>query len=242
VLRFSDARNFGRTATGLLLFAGPLLLILAAIVSPNTDHKDKARELADIAAHKGSYLTGGIIWLAASLVLVFAAFGLIKMFRGPRGVTLGQVAGVLLALGSMVGVGWYALGVVEYEMVNHKGLDTAALANFLDKADEPGALAPLIIMFLAGIVLGLILLGVASIRTRVVPIWAGVLLIIAGPLTFFSDGKVSGIIAGVVTVVGLGALGWRALSMSDEEWDAPLERRAAPVVPQAPEPTPAPAI
>jgi hypothetical protein len=241
VLRFSDARNFGRTATGLLLFTGPVLLILAAIVSPDTDHKDKTRELAAIAAHKGSYITSGVIWLVASLVLALAGFTIIKLFRGPRGVTLGQVAGVLLALGSMVGVGWYALGVVEYEMVNHKGLDTAALAQFLHKADEPGALAPLIILFLLGIVVGQLLLGVAAIRTRIVPVWAGVALIIGGPLAFFSEGKAGSIISGLVTLVGLGALAWRALSMSDEEWDAPLERRAAPAGPQAPEPAPAPA-
>jgi hypothetical protein len=242
VLRFSDARNFGRTATGLLLFVGPALLLIAGVVSPDTDHKNKLAELNAIAAHKGSYLAGGLIWLAASVLLVFAAFGLIKLFRGPRGVTLGQVSGVLLALGSMVGVGWYAFGVVEYEMVNHNGLDRTQLALFLHKADSTATMIPLIVMFAVGIVLGLILLGVASIRTRAIPVWAGVVLIIGGPLAFFSEGKVSGIISGVVTLVGLGALGWRALSMSDEEWDAPLERKAVSPAAQAQgAPSPAPA-
>jgi hypothetical protein len=241
VLRFSDARNFGRTATGLLLIVGPVLLLIAGVISPQTDHKNKVAELNAIAAHKSSYLTSGLIWLAGSVVLVFAAFGLIKLFRGSRGVTLGQVSGVLLALGSMVGLGWYALGAIEYEMVNHNGLDRTQLALFLHKADSDATLIPLIVMFAVGIVVGLILLGVASIRTRVIPLWAGVVVIIAGPLAFFSQGKAGGIISGVVTLVGLGALGWRALTMSDEEWDAPLERKALPVAPEAPvTPTPAP--
>jgi hypothetical protein len=219
-----------------------VLLLIAAVVSPTTDHKDKVRELAAVAAHKSSYIAGGVIWLVASFLLVLAAFGLIKMFRGPRGVTLGQVSGVLLALGSTVGVGWYALGVMEYEMVNHKGLDTAALAQYLHEADQPSALVPLFIVFLVGIVLGLILLGVASIRTRVIPVWAAAVLIVGGPLSFFGQGKASGIISGVVTLVGLGALGWRALTISDGEWDAPLERHSAPVAPAAPDPAPAPAV
>jgi hypothetical protein len=41
-----------------------------------------------------------------------------------------------------------------------------------------------------------------------------------------------------VLLVGLGSLGWAALQMSDEEWDAP--RAAAPAAPIAvAEPTPA---
>lgn len=242
MLRFSDARNFGRTATGLLLIVGPLLLTIAAFVSPNTDHKNKVHELNAIAAHKGSYLAGGLIWLAASILLLLAAVGLIKMFRGPRGVTLGQVSGLLLILGSMVGVAWYALGALEYEMVNHQGLDRQALATFLHKSDQTGTLVPLFLLFVIGVVLGLVLLGVASLRTRVIPVWASVVLIVSGPLTFFSNGRVASGVAGLVTLVGLGVLGARALRMSDEEWDAPLERKRA----QAPAdagaaPSPAPA-
>ena len=106
MLRFSDARNFGRTATGLLLIVGPLLLLVGSIVGPDTGDgnsvKDKLHELATVQAHKGSFLLGNIIFMTAGLCLVLAGFGLVKYFKGPRGVTLGQVAGVFLALGSTI--------------------------------------------------------------------------------------------------------------------------------------------
>jgi hypothetical protein len=239
LLKFSDARNFARTSTGLLLIAGPAVLLIGSIVSPDTDHKNKAQELAAIAAHKGTYLLGGLLFLLATTLMVFAGFGLVRMFRGPRGVTLGQVAGVLLSLGATVGAGWYALGVAEYEMVNHNGLNRAALATFLHKADNTSAMLPLILMFLAGIVIGVLLLGVAAIRTRIVPVWAAIVILVAGPLGFFGNGKAGGIASAVVLLVGLGALGLRALRMTDEEWDQPLERKAAPAAPEVPAPAPA---
>jgi hypothetical protein len=228
VLKFSDARNFARTATGLLLIAGPALLTIGAIVSPNTDHKNKVSELAAIAAHKGTYLASGLIFLLATVLMVFAGMGVIRMFRGPRGVTLGQVGGVGIVLAGFVGAGWYALGAAEYEMVHAKGLNTGALAQFLHASDQTGVFAPLFITFLVGSVIGIALVGIGALRTRVVPVWAAIVTIIAGPLGFFGQGKAGSIIANAVLLAGLGALGVRALSMSDEEWSAPRERNVAP--------------
>ena len=197
MLKFSDARRLGRSLTGICLIGAPALFLIASIVQPDTDHKNKLRELNAIAAHKGTYLASGLLYLLAGIVLIAAAIGVIRLFRGPRGVTLGQISGALLVLGGTVSFGWYALGAAEYEMVNHTGLDRTALATYLHKADSPGSMAPLFILFLLGVVLGTILL------------------------------------------VGLGALGWRALAMSDEEWEAPRERTAPPAA--TPPPTPAPA-
>jgi hypothetical protein len=242
VLRFSDARNFGRTATGIALIVGPLLFLISSIVQPNTDHKDKLRELAAVSAHKGTYFLSGVLFLVASAVLIYAAVGLIKLFRGPRGVTAGQVAGALLMLGSAVTFGWYALGAMEYEMVNQKGVNRAAMAQFLHKADSTSTLLPLIIAFLIGTVLGLIFLGIAAWRTGVVPKWTAILLILSGPFSFFSNGVAASIVQNVVLLIALGLLGWRVLSMSDEEWDSPRERAAPPPSEAPAVSAPAPAV
>ena len=85
-LKFSDARRFGRTATGLLLVVGPATLLIGSIISPDTDHKNKLRELAAVSAHKGTYLAGGLIFLLGTILMTFAAIGVIRMFRGRRGV------------------------------------------------------------------------------------------------------------------------------------------------------------
>jgi Domain of unknown function (DUF4386) len=239
MLRFSDGRNFGRTLTGLCLIVGPILYLIAAVVSPDTDNDNKAKELANIAANKGSYLVGNMLWLAAGIVLMAASVGIIHMFRG-RKLGLGQVAGALLLLGNAVTFGWFAFGTVEYEMVNHAGLDRAALAKFLDKADSTATIAPLIVCFLLGIVVGLILLGIAAWRRRAVPVWSAILMPVAGILGFISNSQGMEIVDFVVLIAALGPLGLAALRMTDEEWDAPREVAAA-VPPVEPTPTPAPA-
>jgi hypothetical protein len=73
LLRLSDARNFGRSLAGLCLIAGPLVMLVASIVAPDTDHKNKLRELSAIAAHKGTYVTSGLLYLVGSLILMAAA-------------------------------------------------------------------------------------------------------------------------------------------------------------------------
>lgn len=240
MLRFSDARSFGRTLTGLLLFVAPAVLLISTIISPNTDHKNKVQELNAVAAHKGTYLLSGVLFLVGGLLIIAMGIGIMRLFRGDGGVTAGQVSGALLVLGGTVTMGWYALGVAEYEMVNEKGLDRQALAAFLHKADNAGALAPLFILFLIGIVLGTILLAVANWRTRVAPVWASVAILLGGVVGALGNGQAISIVTFVVLLVGLGALGARVLAMSDDEWEAPRKRyRKAAEVTATSEPVPA---
>ncbi|HEX6459890.1 MAG TPA: DUF4386 family protein [Thermoleophilaceae bacterium] len=240
MLRFSDARNFGRTLTGLLLFAAPAMLLIATLVQPNTDHKNKLQELNAVAAHKGTYLLGGILFLIGGLLMLFVGAALIKLFRGPRGITAGQVSGALLMCAGFVTAGWYALGAAEYEMVNHAGLDRQALAAFLHKAESGGSLVPLIVLFMVGIVIGSILLAVANYRTRFAPVWASVAILLGGIVSAVANSQAANIASLAVLLIGLGAIGARVLSMSDEEWDQPRERYSAPAEPSAP-PAPQPA-
>jgi uncharacterized protein DUF4386 len=239
MLRLSDGRNFGRTLTGLCLIAAPVLLLIAAIVSPDVDDDNKAKELANIAAHKGSYLTGNLLWLLAAIVLIGASVGIIHMFRG-RKVGLGQVAGSLMIMAGAVSFGWYAFAIVEYEMVNNSGIDRAAMAKFLDKADETAPIIPFIVLFLLGVVVGLVLLGVAAWRRRMVPAWSAVLIAVAGVVAFFGESKGVEIVDFVILIAGLVPLGLVALRMSDEEWDSPREPvPPAPPVERAPAAAPA---
>ena len=176
MLRFSDARNFGRTLTGLCLIAAPIVFMAAQLVSPDVDNDNKVKELAKVAEHKGSYLFGGILFLVGSALLLAASVGLIRLFASRR-VTLGQIAGGLLLVGSAATVAFYAFTTVEYEMVNISGLDRAQMARLLDKAMNANSGIPLFIMFGVGITIGLILLAIASWRSKVVPTWVAPVLL-----------------------------------------------------------------
>jgi hypothetical protein len=163
--------------------------------------------------------------------------GIMRLFRGDGGVTAGQISGALLVIGGTVTMGWYALGAMEYAMVDNKGLDRQALAAFLHKTDSTGAIAPLFILFLIGIVLGSILLAVANYRTRFAPVWASMAILVGGVVGAIGNGKAISIITFVILMSGLGAIGARVLSMSDEEWDQPRVRYdSGSGAPASPEP------
>jgi len=240
VLRFSDARNFGRTLTGLCLIAGPLLFVISSVVGPNTDHDNKAKELADVAAHKSAYLTNAYMFLAAAVLVIIASIGLVRFFRGARGVTAGQIGGTLLVLGSSVLFAFFAFTITEYEMVNQKGVDRGAMAFFLHRLDKSNSGWPLFILFLLGIGVGLLLLAVAMYRTRAVPVWAAGAVGVGAVLNFFGGTGIE-IAANALLFVGLAVLAVGILRMSDEEWDSPRERKGAPAGPEPAAPTPAPA-
>jgi Domain of unknown function (DUF4386) len=226
MLKFSDGRNFARTFTGLALIVGPLLLLIAQIVSPDIDHgdstADKVKELADVASNKGRFLTGGILFIFAGLITAGGAIGLIHFLRGRR-VTLGQVGAALVAMGAALSTGFYLLGVMEYEMVNHSYLNKVQMAALLHATATPNSGAPYFLLFIIGVVIGLILLGIACWRKGVVPVWASVLIIAAGVLSFFGDSYVVSILGFAVLTAGLGTLGMTVLQSSDESWDAPRE-------------------
>ena len=228
MLKLSDARNFGRTLTGLALIVGPVLYLLGQIVSPDIDDDNKVKELANVAAHKGSYLTGALLFFVGALVTIGSMIGVIHLFRSRR-VSLGQVAATLVLFGNTAIVGFYAFSTVEYEMVNQSGLNRAEMAKLLDKADGSSSGTPFFILFLVGIVLGLLLLAFATWRRRVAPIWVPLAIVLTAVVGFVGNSKALGIVSFALLLVGFGGLALAVLRMSDEEWDAP--RDAAPPVP-----------
>jgi Domain of unknown function (DUF4386) len=230
MLRFSDSRNFGRTLVGLAFIVGPALMLVGSIVSPDTDNDNKLKELNQVAAHKSAFIIGALLFLAGTLVLLVASVGIIHLFRGRR-VTLGQIAGGLLLMGTSVTVAFYAFTASEYEMVNQSGLNRVELARYLHKAEMTAAGAPLFILFLVGVVLGLILLAIALWRSDLIPNWAAALILVGGVLTFAGgQNKAAGIGSSVLLLIPFVLLGRTVLGMSDADWDVPRDLRESPTM------------
>ena len=220
MLKVSDRRNFGRTFTGLALIIGPALMLVSQIFTSSYDAEAAAERFAAIAQNEAGYVLSLVLFLLGALFLLGGSIGLLHAFRGP-GVTFGQLAAGLLVMGTTAAVGFYGLGAVEYQMATQPGADRGSLATFVDRAEEGGILLPVFILFILGIVIGLILLGIAAWRRGLVPIWGELLIVIAGVLAFVSDeGGVLSFISFVVLLAGLGWLGVNLLRMSDEQWDA----------------------
>ena len=223
MLKLSDRRNFARTYTGLALILAPALILLATIVGSamiGVDADEAAERFRQIADNQTAYVLGSVLYLLGSLLLLGASVGLIHLFRG-RGVTFGQLAASLLLVGSAGRVGSYVFAATEYEMATRDGVDRAQLVRFVDQVQGTGIFTPLFVLFAAGIVLGLILLGIALWRRGIVPAWAGLLIVAAGILALFAEGGGALAIASVVLLLaGLGGTGATLVGMSDDQWEA----------------------
>ena len=248
-MSLSTARKFLAS----FLLVPPLLWILSSIIGPDTPEgsstKDQLKTLNDIATHKSAYVTSNIMFLVAALIFLIATYGIVHVYRG-RKVGVGQVAGGLIALGMAVFFAFYAFGTLQYEMINHAEFKTVGtqllFARLLHFGSNSGAGSVLFITFLVGLVLGPVLLGTAMIRRRNVPVWAGILTIVTGPLGFFVSGRAGNIVEQVVLIVALAPLAVLIWRMTDEQWDAPRDiagaRQDRPAPPEPATSAPAPAV
>ena len=249
-MNLSVARKF--LASCLLL--PPVLWALSSLIGPSTGNSQSTagqlKDLHKIADHQGSFIASTVMFLVAAMLFIVATYGIVHVYRG-RKVGIGQIAGGLIAIGMGVFFSFYTFGITEYEMVKHAAFRHPAaqllFAHLLHFSQSSGPGAVLFIAFIVGIVVGPILLGVAMIRRRNVPLWAGILTIITGPVGFFANGRVGGAIFQIVLLVALAPLGLLIWRMTDDEWDAPREiagarRGQPPVTPEPAGPTPAPAV
>jgi hypothetical protein len=235
------------------LLVPPVLWAVSSLIGPSTSNgnstADQLKDLNKIAAHKGAYVASNLMFLAGAALFIIATYGIVHVYRG-RKVGVGQIAGGLIAIGMAVFFAFYAFGTTEYEMVNHAVFRTPAVkllfAQLLHFGTSSGPGSVLFIAFILGIVVGPILLGIAMVRRRNVPLWAGILTIATGPIGFFVNGKVGGAIFQVVLLAALTPLALLIWGMSDDDWDAPREiagaRQDRPATPEPPAPTPAPAV
>jgi hypothetical protein len=113
-------------------------------------------------------------------------------------------------LGTCGGTGFYVFGAIEYQMATTPGFSRPELARFIDASEEASILLPILILFLVGIVIGLIVLGIAAWRRGLIPIWGGLLIVAAGVLAFLSESGVLSVVSFVVLLAGLGGSAWRS--------------------------------
>lgn len=173
-------RRAGRTALALLIPAGPLAIAVLRGVLPYYTTDSPAAVGRAISAHQAQEMS--VLWLAlvASFTLVpgTIAVGLQAVRRSP---VLGGVAMVLSVAGFSA-----VPGIVAQDQLAiagaHSGLPTAELGRLLDTLQNQPTTIVSGAIFVLGHVLGVVLLGIALLRARIVPQWAGLLLACSQPL------------------------------------------------------------
>ena len=218
MLSFSDSRNFTRTLAAISLILAPLMLLAASIIGPDLGD-NYTEELANIADNEAAYVTSGILFLLAPLVLVPGLMGVFRLMRR-RGVTLGQVGAAMVMFGALITMAFYGWGAIEYVAATESGLDRAQMAELFDAAEDSALGIPIWVGgFILGLTLGSILLAVALWRSRVVPVWSPIALVLSTIIGFVGEDKWIAAASFVLLFIALWPIAQKLLSISNDEWE-----------------------
>jgi hypothetical protein len=220
MLRLSDPRNFRRTAAGLALIVGPLLLLGNGAITTLGGGDNTADYVAEVAKNRNAEEISAVLGILGFTILIPGIVGALNLLRG-RGVVLGHIGGALAIMGLacfnvLMASSFYDVAATE------PGADTAAWVDISERLEDLAG--PIIIAAIAllGTFIGFILLAIAFFRARTVPVWVGPAIIVAMVLIFASeDSRVLSVLSSAVLLAAFGAVGLQLLRQSDEEWDRP---------------------
>jgi hypothetical protein len=218
-----DLRTLWRTSLAVLLPLPLLGLALTYLLFPGTSRASFASELTAVTEHPGRMVLLG--WLEVpffvGMVPVCLAVAWLCRRRAP---VLATIAGVLTAVGFAAG----------FALLPHGDLATALAAGVdpvvLERLDDAGWAAPqaelgIVLFLLGGVMIGLAVLGLAVLRSRTAPWWAGLALIVAGPThPFMPNTLVSGL-GLLLGAAGFAGVSWYLLRAGNDELDLPPAQR-----------------
>jgi hypothetical protein len=215
-----DTRTFWRV---LLAVLAPLPLLgmgLSYIIMPFDGGDDIATTAAAIAAHPGRADAALLLSVPFLIFLIPATVALAWTTRrhAPRLTAAGAcvaLLGFLAAFPILPGENLYAQAVVD------EGLDVGTVQALDDALWAHPMVGVAILLFLAGLVIGLPILGVALWRSRVAPAWLAACLI-AGTVTHpFIPGHLAQGIGLLVGAVGFLGVSRALLRMRNDDFDLP---------------------
>jgi hypothetical protein len=191
----------------LSMIAAPLFLVASALVSPQLK-TDEGAQLAVIAAHPTRWYWFTLLLLIGSILLVPALFGIAALVhrQSPR---LAIIGGSLAVLGSLIAIGDVMSQFVSWQMVAD-GADRAQMAALLQRVDNAAGVGVVFSVGGLSVLIGVVLLTIGLIRTRVAPAWAAIGLSLGTVLNLvaFSSASAAGVaVSWVVLLVAMGYIG-----------------------------------
>jgi hypothetical protein len=177
-----------RTVTGWSLILAPLTGLGAAIALPAL-RDSRSAEISAIAGHQDRFYLYALSLLISSYLFVPAFFGIMNVLR-ERSSRWAYLAGGLAQVGLLVAIGDAATELMYWQMGSPKANHTqmAALADRYESAAGSG-----LIYTVGGLALlvGTLLVAVGLWRTRVVPRWAAVGLVVGAGANIVGFGSAS---------------------------------------------------
>jgi hypothetical protein len=215
-----DVRGFWRI---LLALIAPLPMIgmgLYYIFSPIGGGESFEATVAAYAANE--QLVGVIQWFALPFVvlLIPATFAVAWVARrgAPR---LASVGAFLTLLGSLAGFPLIRGGDQLAYLTVREGFDVATMAEVQAAVEGDPVQSVAGLLFIVGIVFGLLLLGIALWRSGAAPAWMGIALAAGGFTHPFVPGHVAAGFGLLVAAVGFAGASVALLRMRNDEFDLP---------------------
>jgi hypothetical protein len=217
-----DTRTLRRVTAAVLLPLGPLSVAALRGLLPYFSADDGTQTIRQTAAHLGRQ--DAVLWLS-----VLAAVALI-----PSALAAGRLAQRRAPVLSLLGVGllvpafaalFLFAGDPTVRALAGSGLDPHVAGRILDAQDDLAPVSVAALLFVAGHIIGMVLLGAALARARAVPAWAAVAVIVSQPLHLVAfvvlGNQPLDAAAWGLTAVGFGAAALRVLRTPNDAWDLP---------------------
>lgn len=229
MLKINDANNFRRTAAGLCLIGGPLLVLIGGLVTPWEESDTLAAYLTALAESPTRAQISAVLLYLGFLLFVPGVFGMIHLIR-TRAVVLGHAAGILAIWGWVTLPGLLVTDFQDLSMA--ESLDIGQAVAISERAQGYVGALFLTLPPLLGMI-GLALLLIAFWRANASPAWVPIVFLVGFALEFIPSGPlplvVGFTIMAALWLAALGYVGLGILRMSDEQWEHGI--------PPAPEPT-----
>jgi hypothetical protein len=154
-----------------LLLTGALALCLGSFLLPSTE--DAADTLRIVEDQGGQWLAAAAIFFLAAVFLTLGLPAILTLFNG-RGSRLGMVSTALLAFGFIGTAGFAMLLAFVRALV----ISDALVDEGLEAAGSETGLVVFLYVWIGGLYLGELLLGIALLRAGTTPRWVPIALIL----------------------------------------------------------------
>jgi hypothetical protein len=222
-----DIRGVSRRFGAVALVVGPLALVASSLFEVTGDDDSVATSLTKIARHQGEQR----FLIVADLIAAFMLPAMVYLMRlSRRGAPRAAIVGGAVAFVGWLG-GLVSLGGSDVLLYHAARLPDRSIAVSLVKSvvNDPGFVGPEAV-FILGHLIGMLILGFALWRSRVMPAWVAGLVGI-GPIVHLVVHDLSGAIDAAaygLVAVGTIACAVTLLRTSDEDWDLPAKASVRP--------------
>lgn len=215
-----------RKLTALSLVAAPAVMG-AALLTDITPQTESTRELLAMIAQKpGAWAAGQTLFFLSAVLWLPAGLALIRLLA-PSGV-LGRVAGAAVAVGGFTVLAVDAANLyLRYLVTSDITLDQQV--TLVEAVENSSALIVFEAIHIAGLFLGLLLVGVVMLRHRNLPRWSGVLVLIGTVGLVVPPAGILLALPIMILTLGLGAAAAQASGAGHSELPSPREPQAADV-------------